>query len=234
MVHNNSTLVFSTLFHLLGFSVYAYTWYYDHMYVRHKLPHQHEYGGKFKFLTIWCLFFQAAYFAFATVTDLVQTSGPTVVGRKCCDLRDGFLASIAFPFAALVQTVFWSLYAVDRELIFPKWLDSIFPSWMNHAMHSIILPMLLVEMFIVRHHYPSRKKGIGGCLVIGLSYLVWILYLGFVMDIWVYPVFRVLSGAGFAAFILISAFVLLCFYSIGQMITTKLWSKVPEENFKID
>ncbi|XP_033099702.1 androgen-dependent TFPI-regulating protein-like [Anneissia japonica] len=232
MARDNSSLVLSTVFHLLAFSVYTYAWYYDALYVRPKIPYQ--YGGKFKYLTIWCMLFQTVYFAGATITDLVLTSGPTVVGRKCSNIRDCFLASIAFPFAALVQTVFWILYSIDRELIFPASFDAIFPSWLNHIMHSVIIPFLVIEMYIIRHSYPSRKNGILGCLAIGLSYLAWILFLGIVKNIWVYPVFRVISNAGFVAFILVSAVVLLCFYSVGQAIATKFWKNVPEENFKID
>lgn len=38
-----------------------------------------------------------------------------------------------------VFTSFWSIYAYDRELVFPKVLDDIIPTWLNHAMVSLSL-----------------------------------------------------------------------------------------------
>ena len=35
-----------------------------------------------------------------------------------------------------VFSSFWSIYAVDRELVYPKVIDAIIPRWMNHAMVS--------------------------------------------------------------------------------------------------
>jgi len=32
----------------------------------------------------------------------------------------------------MVFTSFWILYAVDRELVFPKRMDAIVPGWANH------------------------------------------------------------------------------------------------------
>lgn len=31
---------------------------------------------------------------------------------------------------------FWLLFLYDRELVYPKALDGIFPVWLNHAMVS--------------------------------------------------------------------------------------------------
>lgn len=43
-----------------------------------------------------------------------------------------FLCSI-FQFVFLS---FWILFLYDRELVYPKALDGIFPVWLNHAMVS--------------------------------------------------------------------------------------------------
>ncbi|XP_050773769.1 uncharacterized protein LOC127031078 isoform X2 [Gopherus flavomarginatus] len=34
-----------------------------------------------------------------------------------------------------VAVTFWTLYAYDRELVYPKELDEINPPWLNHTMH---------------------------------------------------------------------------------------------------
>ena len=36
-----------------------------------------------------------------------------------------------------VVVTFWGLYAVDRELVFPKHLDKIVPMWLNHVMVGV-------------------------------------------------------------------------------------------------
>ncbi|XP_048655756.1 androgen-dependent TFPI-regulating protein isoform X4 [Marmota marmota marmota] len=59
-----------------------------------------------------------------------------------------------------VFLVFWTIFLYDRELVYPKILDEIFPIWMNHAMHTFILPFSLLEVILRPHHYPSKKTGI--------------------------------------------------------------------------
>lgn len=36
-----------------------------------------------------------------------------------------------------VCLVFWMIYAVDRELVYPKVLDKFIPVWLNHVMVCI-------------------------------------------------------------------------------------------------
>ena len=44
-----------------------------------------------------------------------------------------FFCSIVFLFQFVAAT-FWGIYLMDRELIFPRALDKIFPSWLNHIL----------------------------------------------------------------------------------------------------
>lgn len=72
---------------------------------------------------------QAFYFTISLLNDFVGTNEidpvRTPLIRK---LKDRLLATLAFPCAILVSITFWALYAVDRELVFPKVLDEIFPT----------------------------------------------------------------------------------------------------------
>jgi hypothetical protein len=56
--------------------------------------------------------------------------------------------------------MFWGLYMIDRELVFPSALDAIMPSWTNHSTHTIISVALVVEMRITRHRYSKRSLGL--------------------------------------------------------------------------
>lgn len=160
---------------------------------------------------------QLFYFFWCCVTDLISASASeTSVGKVAVAVRDWFLAAVVFPIGTLVVTTFWAIYAVDRELIFPEALDKFFPSWLNHALHTYVLPLLLVDMLLVNHKYPSRRAGMAGTLAFGLSYLIWILFLGFAKDIWVYPFFKVLHGVYFPIFFATMSLILIMFYIIGE------------------
>lgn len=37
-------------------------------------------------------------------------------------------------FFQFVVLTFWGIYAIDRELVYPKALDKVIPSWLNHIM----------------------------------------------------------------------------------------------------
>jgi len=38
---------------------------------------------------------------------------------------------VTFQFVVMT---FWGIYAVDRELVYPKHLDALIPQWLNHSM----------------------------------------------------------------------------------------------------
>ncbi|XP_071804633.1 androgen-induced gene 1 protein-like isoform X3 [Asterias amurensis] len=186
-------------------------------------------------LTYWNLVFQLTYFFICCVSDLVTSSGAhSPITRKIASFRDWFLAAVAFPIGTLVVVVFWAIWAIDRELIFPKFLDQFFPAWLNHVMHTFVLPILLLDMYMIRHRYPSKTTGILGLAFVALSYTCWILWLGFVVDIWVYPFLKVLNGAVFGSFILVSALLLLVLYFTGEKLCKIFWSGYADYDFEMD
>ncbi|XP_038051419.1 androgen-induced gene 1 protein-like isoform X4 [Patiria miniata] len=189
---------------------------------------------KCMYLTSWCAVFQLTYFFICCVSDLVASSGAhSPLTRKIAAFRDWFLAAVAFPIGTLVVTVFWGLWAIDRELIFPKILDEFFPAWLNHVMHTTVLPILLLDMFLVRHRYPSKLTGILGLAVVALSYLSWILWLGFVADIWVYPFLKVMEGPVFVGFILTTSVLLLGMYLVGEKVSKVFWRGHTDYDFEM-
>nr|XP_006825545.1 PREDICTED: androgen-induced gene 1 protein-like [Saccoglossus kowalevskii] len=172
-----SEYIFRFLSHTSIFVIYAFGIYYDMTILADDMMRAvgpRSFGGNAKFLTIWNMNFQTFYFGLCILTDLVLSCNKrSKFGRRLCRFRDWFLAAIAFPIGMLVVLMFWLIYAVDRELVFPEWLDKIFPSWLNHVMHTTVIPFLFVDMYLVQHNYPSRKSGIFGTFVVGLTYLAW-------------------------------------------------------------
>nr|XP_020019227.1 androgen-induced gene 1 protein-like [Castor canadensis] len=86
---------------------------------------------------------QAVFFGICVLTDLssllTRGSGNQEQERqlkKLTSLRDWMLAVLAFPVGVFVVAVFWTIYAYDREMIYPKLLDNFIPGWLNHGMVS--------------------------------------------------------------------------------------------------
>ena len=76
-----------------------------------------------------------------------------------------------------VSLIFWGLYAIDRELIFPRKLDSFIPAYHNHLVHTLPVIAVCVEAFIVRHKYhPSLIRGSIPTMIFTLAYIAWFVH----------------------------------------------------------
>ncbi|KAM9738839.1 androgen-dependent TFPI-regulating protein isoform 2-T2 [Dama dama] len=118
---------------------------------------------------------------------------------------------------------FWILFLYDRELIYPKVLDTIFPVWLNHAMHTFILPFSLVEVVLRPHCYPLRKRGLTLLAAACLTYVSRVLWIYSETGTWVYPVFAKLSPVGLAAFFSLSYIFTIGIYLFGEKLNHWKW-----------
>jgi len=210
-------------FHVVIFILYVFTLIYDtQLLVR--LPHQRSYGGRFKFLTFWNLLLQLVYFGLSVVNDIYGTN--SLSGQKRSKLqtfRDRFASCIVFPVGLFVVLTFWGIYAVDRELVFPKVLDDIIPQWLNHVWHTTVLLFLMIEKYLVYHQYPSRTTGLFICVSFGLVYQIWIFWVAYASGIWVYPILAVLGWPMRVLFLSVCWLFLAATYCVGEWTTDKLW-----------
>ncbi|MEE6514163.1 hypothetical protein FKM82_022166 [Ascaphus truei] len=96
----------------------------------------HTYGGRWKYLTFINQVLQTVFFAVCLLADLAQLfhSSKKGLSHFLLLLRDFTFCVLAFPIGVFVVTSFWSIYAYDRELIYPAVLDSLIPQWLNHSM----------------------------------------------------------------------------------------------------
>ncbi|KAI4897634.1 hypothetical protein NFI96_015826, partial [Prochilodus magdalenae] len=160
-------------------------------------PGTRSYGGRWKYLTFINLVMQTVFFGFCVLTDVVYNVLPSKSTRGgiplfLVTLRDGFFTVLAFPVGTFVFASFWSLYTYDRELVYPKYLDDIIPIWLNHAMHTVIMPLLLAQMYL-QPHKTSQSPGM--CISrLGLRCLLRCIWPGMafpmvrhVSGLWVYP-----------------------------------------------
>ncbi|XP_024905073.1 androgen-induced gene 1 protein isoform X2 [Pteropus alecto] len=144
-----------------------------------EMPSHQTYGGSWKFLTFINLVIQAVFFGICVLTDLssllTRGSGNQEQERqlkKLISLRDWMLAVLAFPVGFFVVAVFWIIYAYDREMIYPKLLDNFIPGWLNHGMHTMVLPFILIEMRTSHHAYPSRSSGLAATCIFSVAYIL--------------------------------------------------------------
>lgn len=135
---NRSTLA---AIRLSAVAIYGYSIYYQQ--VNNTLPVKKPFG-KLKYLTYWnlvriqrhsgCNLFlwftlQLLQFTYFSLVTLATVSKSKVATK----LIDFLFFALAFPMALIVSSSFWSIYAIDRELIFPVVLEKYYPTWLNHS-----------------------------------------------------------------------------------------------------
>lgn len=121
--------------------------------------------------------------------------------------------------------MFWLLYAIDRELVFPKSLDAFFPWWLNNFVHTNIMAFVLLEMVLLHHNYPCRKAGLTGISLFLAVYLGWVHVVYFKANVWVYPVLAVLNWPQRVVFYVFTAAVPIGLYYVGEYLNAAAWSK---------
>ncbi|KAM4835665.1 androgen-dependent TFPI-regulating protein isoform 2-T3 [Thomomys bottae] len=137
--------------------------------------------------------------------------------------QDGVQSKYLTLLNLFVFLVFWSLFLYDRNLIYPKALDNVFPVWLNHAMHTCILPFSLVEVILRPHHYPTKRTGLILLAAGALSYITRVIWLHFQTGTWVYPVFATLGPLGMAAFFSLSYILSASIYLFGEKLNYWKW-----------
>ncbi|XP_044311690.1 androgen-induced gene 1 protein-like [Varanus komodoensis] len=186
------------------------------------------YAGQWKYLTFLNQVLQTILYALCSLIDVVALCIPSKekrVSYVVVPIRDFIFSAFVFPVGLFVAVAFWGLYAYDRELIYPAELDAINPSWLNHSMHTTILPLLVVELVICAHKYPRRMTGILGLCAFAAVYLMWIFWVHHVGGIWAYPILGVLGPCEKAIFLICAVCVMITFYFLGEQLTKWLWAK---------
>jgi len=136
---------------------------------------------------------------------------------------DYLYSRLAFPAGLFVVLMFWSLYAIDRELIYPEFLDKIIPSWVNHVMHTAPLPFILIDSLLICHKYPPRLAGIRSVFGYGMLYIFSIVVWFFVEDEWVYPILDVFDNFQRALFFVGAAVLMIVLYLLGDFFNATIW-----------
>ncbi|XP_073431769.1 androgen-induced gene 1 protein isoform X3 [Dendrobates tinctorius] len=122
-----------------------------------------------------------------------------------------------------VVTMFWVIYLYDRELVYPKLLDNFIPPWLNHGMHTTVLPFILIEMRTTHHQYPSRNSGIATVCGFSLCYILWVCWVHHVTGVWVYPLLEYISPLAKIVFFFLVTAIINIYYVLGEKLNSYIW-----------
>lgn len=144
-------------------------------------------------------------------TNAPAPKRPPIIRR----IRDN-LFTIAFCVAMYVSIAFWSIYSIDKELIFPERIAKLYHPSVNHVMHSTVGIFIMIELLTSNINFPSRKFGLSLLYTFLLTYLIWFFNIYFKTGAWVYQIFEHLNWPGRILFAGLSLAVAGVFYIAGE------------------
>ncbi|XP_077299005.1 androgen-dependent TFPI-regulating protein-like [Arctopsyche grandis] len=157
---------------------------------------------KILFFSSWNFAIQMIFLMMAFICDIVKTktqNGSKVnvsyeTMSKLASIRDFIFTTFVFPLSIFVGTCFWATYHIDRELVMPKEWDLVVPSYMNHAIHTNIIPIVILEMIIATKKVPNNHTKSLFCLgSITIVYFACFLCTYFVTGRWIYVLFKMFN-----------------------------------------
>lgn len=217
--------------HVTFLGVYLFTWYALHISGKDNPAAREDirlksYGRfSFRYLTNWTHTLQLCYFAICVLSHLIRIVGATKLRNKINNLADFINLSVATPAAFVVTSVFWSLYSIDRELVFPKVLDIVIPPWINHSIHSLNAICAIVDLWCVHHTLPSLSSSLKGLAAYLLLYSVCLFGTYVETGIWLYPVLKELTWPMRCAFILATALLAVIMLIVTRGIHSLAWGR---------
>lgn len=166
--------------------------------------------GRWRFLTFNCLIMQFVAFSLCFASHFVP---------KLRKPKDFFFTTFALPVGTLVVTSFWTIWFVaGREYIFPVALEEFYPPWLNHITHTIIGPINLAELLLVRHHYSNDRKAIVPLSAFMISYTAFLLFIRFQTGRFVYPFLNKMDAVPVGAFMAGMATFTIIVYKSGKIL----------------
>ncbi|XP_034838698.1 androgen-dependent TFPI-regulating protein-like isoform X2 [Maniola hyperantus] len=148
------------------------------------------------YLTGWNFTFQTIFLGLSLLHDVLEwfDKQKSNLGSKIKYWRDVIFCGMVLPFTLFVTGMFWTVYAIDRELVFPKIYDEVVPWWFNHCVHTNITVVLVVETLLqARRHPTNQRLELILYWIVAFAYAIVYYTIYFVTDRWLYQVFGVMN-----------------------------------------
>jgi len=192
-----------------------------------------------RYLTNWTFTLETIYFFFALGEEVLSLfKGREKLKDKVHKYKNYFFTVLVAPMALLVSIVFWGIWAIDRNLIFPTVMDQYLPPWINHSLHTMTSIIVLLEMYLCFHKYPSFKPALLGITLYLLCYSICLMMTYYQSGAWLYPVFKTLSWTLRITFCLATYVLAIALYGAQYFLNSLLWDnkvvtkKAPKKKHK--
>ncbi|GBP71189.1 Androgen-dependent TFPI-regulating protein [Eumeta japonica] len=102
------------------------------------------------YLTYWTFGFQVTFLLLAVGCDIAEWKDyvDAVLYKKIKYWRDVTFTGLVVPFTSFVTVMFWGVYWIDRELVYPRAYDPAVPWWFNHSVHTVTFFMVVLETLL--------------------------------------------------------------------------------------
>lgn len=214
--------VLSVLLHSTAVVIYAVS---TNLLLTARLPAQlrPDLYGMWKFLTFWNLIVHLTVFSMSLVVDVIGRRDSSGQRRAITRALDLLFNSIVLPMAAFIAISYWSIIAIKKELMAPEGVQNLFPRWLDHSVHTLILPIALIDNYLVDHRRREEKYGLTFGLTFSSAYTLLVLYLGLVEDFWVYPVLAFMDMSTRLVYMTFNFAIGIIFYGIGGLLYDLAW-----------
>ncbi|XP_041985612.1 androgen-dependent TFPI-regulating protein-like [Aricia agestis] len=198
-IHSNRNLCWRTLLHALFLLHHGWVLVYTVQIPieNHENPvFRNMYTYKVAFLTGWNMMFQGIFINLSLTNDIMEWQDKHLSrsGEKIRYWRDVLYGGLVVPFTLFVTGIFWGVYCIDRELIFPKFYEEVIPWWLSFCVHTNISLVLVAETLLQDRRQPAnRSLEIFLCFFFAIGYAVVIYLIYLLSGTWLYELFKAMS-----------------------------------------
>ncbi|CAH1406982.1 unnamed protein product [Nezara viridula] len=144
-----------------------------------------------RFLTKWTFIMIFTYYSCMVLVHLLNLiSGYSKISNKLRRIADTIFTVIVVPTGMFITPGFWITYNINRDLIFPTWLEEIIPGWVNHGVHTFNSILPLMDLLLVKHTFSPWPETLYYTALYFGSYMVCLFGTYFQHDFWLYPIFE--------------------------------------------
>ncbi|CAH1406763.1 unnamed protein product [Nezara viridula] len=186
-----------------------------------------------RFLTKWTFMINLTYyFCMVLVHILNMLSVNSKTSFKLRRFADALFTTIVVPIGMFITLAFWTIYLIDKNLIFPNWLEEVIPLWVNHGIHTFNSVLPLVDLVLVKHTFSTWPETVFYIALYFASYMICLFGTYFQHGIWLYPIFSKMTFIQSVCFCLASYFLSLIIYFIVRLIGIRLGTSVVKSHQK--
>lgn len=196
-------LVLRTIFHGLSWSIHSFVTLYGIRVVftvSEELMENPMISEMIKFtplfLTNWNFLFQTCFLTLSLIYDVLEwlNKVDTNIATKIQYYRDVIFSGLVVPLTCFISSMFWIVFSIDRELVFPEVYDQIVPWWFNHCVHTNITIVVIIETLLqARRHPRDLKTEVIMNGTVGVAYAIVYYAIYFFAKRWLYAVFGIMT-----------------------------------------